>query len=388
MVDNPYLFYHQLRETSPVYQMQQGRWLISRYANAVSLLNSPQCDHWGQNLRDMSRLHPTEAALAQCLQVLAPNHAVPFRQAVHSVVARALNEQATAMTHRADALLQSLRDRPHIDAMADYAHPFTFGSISQVIGVPEADISALSEVVGRLQGNYLSCVSAENQENLLQGDGQVFVDYLHRLLEEKRRAPQTDLISQLIQVAEHADPDVMSEAGLINLLILLFYAGHQNMMNFIGNALLALFQHPDSCTALRQDPALMDKAIIELLRFDSPVQYILLIAREAITLRSQVIAPGEEILIGVGAANRDPEVFENPDQLDIHRRPTQHLAFGAGIFRCIGAQLAQRQGGIALSRFLAHITDFQVADEPLRWRTTPMVQRGLYALPLAGLNYG
>ena len=381
---DPYPFYHDLRQTSPLWRVPQGYWLVTTHADSLALLCDPKCDHWGQKMSGESGDDSTRAALAESLLALSPDRAGPVRLAVmNGLSCRNQDELMREMSDRADEILRSLRPRDAFDAVSDYAHPFTFGSICRVMGVPSPDIPTLCETAAKLQGKYIKYVSGRFRSDLSDGPMKDFIDYFQKLLMSKRRDPGDDLISALIAQLRTEQAAQANDRLLLSLTLLLLYAGHQNMMNFIGNAILALARNPESCAPLRRNPELIDDLVIELLRFDSPVQHILLVAREEITLHGRSIKPGEIILVGVGAANRDPDAFANPDELDIDRRPKTQLAFGAGAYRCIGARLAQIQAATVLDRFLAHIADFHVTQEQLRWHSSPIIQRGLQALPLS-----
>ena len=264
--------------------------------------------------------------------------------------------------------------------MADYAHPLTFTMTCDLLGVPDADVAALAEMLAALAGNSLACLAPDRLDEQEGPPARAFQGYFRDLIERKRRTPGPDLASRLIDALSGAEDAL--DAHLLNLLVLLFHASHHNMMNFIGNAVLALAARPECLELARASPRLLRQAVPELLRFDSPVQYISLVARESIALRGEGIAPGEAIVLGVGAANRDPEVFAEPDRLDLSRRPKGQLAFGLGAYRCIGATLAELEGAAALSRLLHHFVEFRAANEPIGWRTSPFVQRGPVALPI------
>jgi cytochrome P450 len=272
--------------------------------------------------------------------------------------------------------------------MADYAHPFTFGSVCRVIGVPEEDITTVSDIVGKLGSPYLACIGTDHK-----GRYAAFTGYLYDLIADRRGRAGDDLISCLTAIANRGHHYELGgkchfdTAELVNLIVLLLYAGHVNMMNFIGNAIRVLGQRPEVCAALRRAPEKMGDAFLELLRFDSPVQFILLVARETFALHDQTINSGDRIRACVGSANRDPVVHVNPDLLDLTRRPRQQVAFGAGPLRCIGARLAQLEGTTALASFLHHVAEFTLPQEPLRWRTGTGAQRGLYALPVEQVTY-
>ena len=203
---------------------------------------------------------------------------------------------------------------------------------------------------------------------------------------ERCSTREDDLISKLVE-ADDASGSEVGDRRLVNLLIVLLHAGHQNMMNFIGNSVLALARDPDCLALIRREPARIAGAVDELMRFDSPVQFIPLISRDTITLYDQVIQPGEGVWVCVGAANRDPEAFSSPDRLDLSRNAQRQLSFGLGAWRCVGARLAQVSGAVALERFFAHVAEFRVVDEALRWRGHPIVQRGLEAFPIERVRY-
>lgn len=388
-VADPYPIYRYLRETTPVCWIAQGFWITTRYADAVLLLNDSRCDHWGHDTNTFAAKSSVEAALSRCLRLLSPVQPTPFRRAAFQAIITQMTETAADENARhADAILAAIAGRDRFDVIADYAHPFTMGAVCRLMGLSEAESTMLDAIIKVLPGGVLRGLSLPaNDRADYQDPATTLRRFLSKVIADRRCHPLGDLTSQLIADGSLSKETPDGERQLINLLILLFHAGHQNMMNFIGNALLALVSHQDSLVAARLSPALLATGIEELLRYDSPVQYIPLVAREAIKLADQLIEPGEQVWVGIGAANRDPEAFNSPDTLDLRRHAHRHLAFGHGSWRCIGARLAQIQGAIALQRFIAHVSDFRVADVPLRWRNAPVVQRGLYALPLEGVRY-
>ena len=158
-------------------------------------------------------------------------------------------------------------------------------------------------------------------------------------------------------------------------------AGHETTMNMIGNGMLALFRNPDAMARLKSDPSLIDSALDEFLRFDSPVQVTFRTASEDIELAGRTIPHGEHVVVFLGAANRDPAQFANPDQLDIARRDNVHLSFAAGPHRCIGEVLAKVEGRIAFETILRRMPNLALADPHPKWRPA-MSLRGLQSLPL------
>lgn len=381
-LDDPYPYYRRLLESAPMHRTSKGSWIIYGHAEAVKLLSNPAFDHWGQRAVGQRVAHPTEEALGHALRAVSPKFGEKFRQAAVRAFSNSVENQAGRMKHRATALLDSLASRSQLDLINDYAHPFTFGNICEIMGIPGEDIPALSSTVAELQGDYLHPALGTN---LIAGqdiEESVLVVYFRRLIAFKRKHPAEDLTSTLVELSATASPQPQSDNFLVNLLLLLFYAGHQNMMNHIGLAILALARAPGACRELRRQPALVPNAALELMRFDSPVQYLNLWAREPVDLDGQKFEPDEEIWICVGAANRDSNVFRDPDQLNWQRSAQKQLSFGWGAYRCIGAQLALLQGSIALSSFIKYFSEFHIADQTLHWRSRPIIQRGLYALQL------
>jgi cytochrome P450 len=212
---------------------------------------------------------------------------------------------------------------------------------------------------------------------------QAFVAYLRQLFEQRRQTPQPDLISALLQAEEAGDR--LSEEELFSMVILLIIAGHETTVSLIGNATLALLQHPEPMAQLRHNPDLMPTAVEEFLRYDGPVERAMSRwATEEVEINGRILQPGDPIIVIIGAANRDPAYFDDPDRLDIERNPTRHLAFGRGSHYCLGAPLARLEGEIALNTLLRRLPNLRLAVEPeeLNWRLIPLFH-SLEALPVS-----
>jgi cytochrome P450 len=203
--------------------------------------------------------------------------------------------------------------------------------------------------------------------------------YFHSLFELRRRQPGDDLTTQLV-LAEEEGHKLTNEELTANI-ILLFGAGHETTVNLIGNGLLALYRNPDQLRLLKESPALITNAIDELLRYDSSVQLTGRTALEDISVGGVDVAKGESVLCLLGAANRDPAVYPDPDRLDITRSNIRPMSFGGGIHFCLGAQLARIEGEIAIAALLRRLPNLKLDDvEHPDWRQT-FVLRGLNRLP-------
>jgi cytochrome P450 PksS len=206
--------------------------------------------------------------------------------------------------------------------------------------------------------------------------------YFNWLFDQRREAPQDDLISGLLAVEEAGDK--LSQQELISMVFLLLVAGYETTVNLIGNGTLSLLQHPDSLAQLRANPALMPTAIEEMLRFNGPVGLSTIRwAQEEIERHGQIIPQGALVASSYLAANRDPAAFENPDTFDITRDPNPHVAFGFGIHYCLGAPLARLEGSIALASLLERAPGLQLAVDPdaLDWQPM-MTLRGMKGMPV------
>ena len=204
-------------------------------------------------------------------------------------------------------------------------------------------------------------------------------DYFRALLPERRRRPRADLLSALIAVEEQGDR--LTEGELLATCVLLFIAGHETTVNLIGNGLLSLLRHPAEVARLRREPALIGSAVEELLRYDSPVQRTARITNADVEVGGKTIPKGAFVVTAIGAANRDPVQFPDPDRLDIARADNRHIAFGFGIHFCLGAPLARVEGQLALGTLLRRAPRLRLTDEPLEWRESSTL-RGLKALPV------
>ena len=205
-------------------------------------------------------------------------------------------------------------------------------------------------------------------------------DYFREISAQRRQRPQNDLISGLILAEDHDQR--LSAGELLAMCNSLLAGGHETTTNLFGNGLLALLQHPDRLQELRQTPALINSAVEELLRYDSPVQRLERFATHEFELGRHCIQAGQRLWPMLGAANRDPTQFANPDRLDIRRQPNPHLAFAHGVHFCVGAPLARLEGQIGFATILRRFPKLALADGARQWRAT-LGHRGLESLPVA-----
>jgi len=306
-----------------------------------------------------------------------PDH-TRLRALVHKAFTPRLVEQMRARVQTlADELLEGITRHGEMDLINDYALPLPMTIITEILGVPTSDRHKFHK-----WSKAVVSLSSPNVTMRVLPNVWMFIRYLRRFFKLRRQDPQDDLASALIQAEEAGDR--LSEDELLAMVFLLLVAGHETTVNLIGSGVLALLEHPDQMEKLRRDPSLIKPAVEELLRFTAPVfmsteRY----AREDVTIHGVTIPHGEMTFGVIGSANRDENVFENPDALDITREPNKHLSFGQGIHFCLGAPLARLEAQIAINTLLLRVPDLRLKgpSESLRWRPS-MILRGLDALPV------
>jgi cytochrome P450 len=289
----------------------------------------------------------------------------------------ALRDQIQSLT---DRLLDKVVTTGRMDAIRDLAFPLPVLVICELMGIPEADRAYF--VMQSSSGGALLNPTPPTRAELDSANAgtQRSGAYFEALFEQRRKEPQDDLITQLVQAEEAGDR--LSTAELRANVNLLFAAGHETTVNLIGNGILALLRHPDQWRRLRDDPALIPNAIEEILRYESPVQAVGRTVSEPLDLRGVALAENDIVVSLVGAANRDPMVFEEPHRLDITRKDLKPLSFGGGIHFCLGAQLARIEAAVVFDTLVRRLPSLRLT-EPVqpKWRTS-FTLRGLTELPV------
>lgn len=402
--------YADLRQTAPVsaVTMPDGSpmWLTARYEESLAVLRDHE--HFGNDPQNAMPPEVYEAGMAQQLANLTPAQQADFlevdavlgRQLLaidppdHTRLRRLVSQSFTpkfveGMRPRVQQITDDLLDAIEAEAartgrretslIDTFAFPLPITVISEMLGVPIEDRDQF-----RIWSNAV--VSFNPTEPMEPEQAEIlreFTDYLHAFLTAKRTQPGDDLVSALVQVEEAGDR--LSEPELVSLIFLLIVAGHETTVNLIANGLLAFFDHPDQLALLRDDPSLLKSAIEEILRWTGPVETSLTrFTREDTVLAGQEIKQGEQVIVLLASADRDPAQFPDPDRFDITRAPGRHLAFGMGIHACLGAPLARIEAQVAFASLLARFPELRLAvpRESLQWRPGSLL-RGLVALPVA-----
>ena len=275
-------------------------------------------------------------------------------------------------------ILDRIDDPAGFDLIDTLAYPLPVRVMAELLGVPSQDYAQFKLWSDRRARILEPTMTAAEAELAVQA-AQEFDAYFRTVVNARRAVPQDDLISTLVAVEEQGD--TLTEYELLMMLRLLLIAGNETTTNLIGNGMLALLRHPEQLRALQQNPELIPAAIEELLRYDTPVQLDGRTALEDMNIKGRSIAKGQGIVLLLGSANRDPEVFTIPEQLDITRNEANHIAFGRGIHHCLGAPLARLEGRIAFEALFERFTDLRLLTERPQFKDN-VVLRGLTALPM------
>ena len=308
-----------------------------------------------------------------------PDHTRLRGLVVKAFTARRVEEMRPRIQQLVDGLIDAVEDRGEMDLIRDFAHPLPTNVICDMLGIPEPDRPQFTES-SRISARMIDPTPMSDAEMATSKETtDALVAYFEKLFERRRREPGDDLTTLLVQVEDAGER--LSEDELIANIILLFGAGHETTVNLIGNGLLALHRNPDQLARLKADPSLIPNAVDELLRFDSSVQMTTRTALVDLELGGTRIKEGEAVLCLLGAANRDPAVYPEPDRLDVGRPDIQPSSFGGGIHYCLGAQLARIEAEIALATLFRRLPDLELhgLDDP-DWRPT-FTLRGLKTLP-------
>jgi cytochrome P450 len=385
-IADPYPFYHRLRAADPMHLTPLGFHVASRHADVTSILRDKRFgkDFAGRMSRRFGPQildEPVYRSMSYwMLQLDPPDHGRLRGLVVRAFTARRIEDMRPRIQEIVDGIIDRIEDRGRMDLIADFAFRLPVIVICDMLGIPEDDRQVFF-ISSRGSGRLLDLAPLTPAEIAEQnGFSLAIADYFHRLFELRRRKPGDDLTSKLVQAEQ--DGDKLTNEELTANIILLFGAGHETTVNLIGNGLLALHRNPDQLRLLQDDPSRIVNAIEELLRYDSSVQVTGRTTLEDVEDIGGVPLPkAQTVVCLLGAANRDPAVYADPDRLDIARANVHPVSFGGGIHHCVGAQLARIEREVAIGTLLRRLPNLRLDDiDRPDWRQT-FVLRGLNKLP-------
>ncbi len=369
--EDPFPAYHALRRWDPVHRGPDGSYFLTRYDDVVAVYKDHQrfssdkrvefAPKFGDSL--LYEHHTTSVVFRD-----PPDHTRIRKLFAPAFTPRSLAALQTRVVALVDSLLDRAAARGGMDVVEDFAAALPIALIGDMLGVPRDERGPLRDwslaILGALE-------AVPGTERLEAGNRAVeeFKAFLRRLIAERRRRPTNDpgeILSALL-AAEDAG-DRLTEVELLHQCIFLLNAGHETTTNLIANAVAALIEHPAEWARLRAEPGLMESAVEEFLRYQSPNQ----LGNRRVVANAVVggvsMPAGTLVTLGIGAANRDPAQFPEPDRLDLGRAPNRHLAFITGIHACAGMWLARMEGHVALSRLAARFARVHAAAPPVRAR--------------------
>ncbi|PCC73337.1 Cytochrome P450 [Nannocystis exedens] len=386
MFADPYPIYARLREQAPVLQVPQiGMWLVTRYDDVHQVLKAPDVFSSSRTkaldkLRDPRLTESMEMLASSSLVALDPPDHTRLRRLVNvAFTPRAIARLEARVRELARELVDAIARKDRFDLMDDLAIPLPVIVISELLGVDPArraefkrwsdDLILGSRLDGHLDDAEIDRIVASRRE---------FVAFFHAMIEQRRRRPGDDLLSDLVRA--EAERDALTPEEVLTMAVLLMVAGNETTTNLIGNGTVALLEHPDLLPRLRADPTRIPAFLEEVLRWRSPVVMLVRTTRRDVTLGG-VDVPRDSVLgVLVDSANHDPTHFPEPERFDLERQPA-HLSFGYGIHFCVGAPLSRLEGRIAFEELLARVPEFAREPGPLEW-TPSFNLRGLRRLPL------
>ena len=365
--DNPYDTYDRLREKDPIHRMRLiNGFVLTRYDDVDTVL------------RDHRRFSKNDGVVDEYRSML--HHDPPDHTRLRSLVSKAFTPRSVRELHPkvqriVDELLADLDGKDRFDLIDAFAYPLPVTVIAEMLGVPPQDMDRFNDWSNDISLTIEPTLNDEQMRRVQHATDE-FYAYFESIIELRRSHPQDDMVTALLNAEDEGDK--LTHEELLGTLVLLLVAGNETTRNLIGNGMRALLKNPEQLQRLRDNPDMLDSAIDELLRYDSPVQLDGRLVHDDVEIAGQPIRAGQRVLCAIGAANRDPAAFSQPDKLDIGRSEKSHIAFGRGIHHCLGAPLALLEARAAFSAILDRFSDIELVAEPVY--REQVVLRGLEEL--------
>ncbi len=381
-IADPYPTYHRLRAEDPVHHSPLGFWVLTRYEDVVAALRDPRLVKEPIAAFVAARFGAAMPAMGLSMLDRDPPDHTRLRGLVNKAFTPRVVEGLRPHIQKiVDGLLARVEGAGTMDLIEEFAYPLPVTVICQMLGVPVEDRERFKQW-GLDIARGLDAILLPPDSDVARRSAaarRALAEYFRALIAERRAAPRGDMLSDLIAAEEAGDK--LREDELLATCILLLVAGHETTVNLIGNGTLALLRHPDQLRRLRENPGLIGSAVEELLRYDGPVQRTARIPSADVTFDGRTIAKGEMVMPFIGAADRDPAQFPDPDRLDLTRTDNRHIAFGWGIHFCLGAPLARVEGQIAISALVQRLPKLALAIDRPEYRQS-LTLRGLTTLPV------
>jgi len=391
---NSYPLFKRMRSEDPVHYCESGRyWMLTRYRDVEAALRDERLssDHTPLYINQLGSLDVKEIQnfLALASNMISekdpPEHTRLRKLAQQGFTTRAIESWRSIIENTTERLLDRVQNHGGMDVVSDLSVPLPGFILPEIMGVPETDRANLlewatdiSRIFGAAGG---STIEIEELARKADKAAVQFSPLIRQLVEQRRRQPGTDMIS-LLSVAYQEQGFNFEE--LPSVCIQILNAGQLSTTDQISNGVNALLSHPDQLQKLKTNPSLIHSAVEEMIRFDTSVPFFFRIAKQDLTIGGKQIAAGSVILLGLGAANHDPEKFDSPEVFDITRTPNEHLGFGSGIHFCLGAVLARMQLTICLTTLLRRLPNlcFDPDKQAIPTKHLILILKGFDSLPV------
>ena len=382
---NPYPLYHRLRSEAPIHWDHfLHAWVVTRYVDVVAVFQqcsanrTPTPEHLEE--LGLAALAPlAQMMVRQMLFLDHPDHARVRGLASKAFTPRRVEALRSHIQHITDSLLDAVQDQGQMDVIADLGYPLPAFVTAEMLGIPTSDWRLLTKWSGdfaQVLGNFQH--NPDHAPRALRSLEEMSA-YFHAAVREQRKHPRDGLLTALLNAEQ--DGDRLTDEEVVANTIITMVGGQETTTNLIGNGILTLLRHPDQLEKLRADPSLISSAVEELLRYESPSQHTARLAPNDLMLGGTRILKRQAVIAVMGAANRDPERFPDPDRLDICRQDNRHVAFAWASHYCFGAPLARIEGQTAFATVLRRMPNLRLKPGPIVWRDN-LGLRGLKALPV------
>lgn len=376
---NPYPFYAELQREEPVHWDEPRKsWVITRYADVTAVLRDRRFSN-ARGLEAVFARLPEEARvqaspIQRFFSSMMHHTDPPYHTRLRGLVSKAFTprvvEQMRPLVQRVtDDLLDAAANKEKVDVILDFAYPLPLTVVAHLLGVQAERHDQLK----KWSENVVAAVgmprhSSEVIQLAVESIAELTA-YIQPMITELRERPNDGLMSGMVAAADQGEH--LSSEELVSSTLLLLIAGHETTTNLIANGVLLLLQHPDQLEKLRKDPSLVENAADEILRYDSSVQMVNRVAMEDIEIGGKQIGRGQMVTLVLGAANRDPDQFKDPDRFDVSRPEIRYTSLGMGMHYCLGAPLVKLEVPIALGTLLRRFPSVRLASDDVAWRETP-----------------
>lgn len=384
---DPYPYYHRLRARAPLLETADGKLVVTSHRLCRAILRDPTWEHFPELLCMSSQIFEESPSVTSPHPPIRPEilDAIPERDNLRRRLAREFRPSVVRLLMPniqsiVDGLVDEVLEAGTVDLIDALVIPFTSTVMGEAFGVPPMDRHLFrkwsSTLRGAAEATFVPAGARPGNADVT-GTSREVEDYLGDLLRERRRAPKDDVLSALLTSPSNGRQ--WSDEEIVSTVVSIIVVGHHTTTASVGNAILALLRNPGRLAELRDNPEIVGRAVEELIRFDAPAQFISRFALAETGLDDRRVARGSIVLLLIGAANRDPETFAEPDRLDLTRTPNDHLGFSAGHAACFGAPLAQLAGQRILATLASRVPGLALDGDPVQFSTIGL--RGVEVLP-------